>query len=44
MSKSKLVVSKETFLVMLQGLIKTGVIFEAQEVEEVIEISFTGGY
>lgn len=44
MSKSKLVVSKETFLEMLQGLIKSGVTFEAQEVENVIEIKFTGGY
>lgn len=44
MSKSKLVVSKETFLEIILGLIKSGVIFEAEEVDEVIVIKFTGGY
>ena len=44
MTKNKLTVSKETFLEMLTGLIKSGVTFEAIEVDEVIEITFTGGY
>ena len=43
-TNQKLVVSKETFLEMLLGLIKTGVTFDAIEVENVIEIKFTGGY
>ncbi len=43
-TNQKLVVSKETFLEMLVGLIKSGVTFEAEEVENVIEIKFTRGY
>ena len=43
-TNQKLVVSKETFLDMLLDLVKTGVTFEAREVDEVIEINFTGGY
>ena len=43
-TNQKLVVSKETFLEMLLGLIKTGVTFDAEEVENVIVIKFTGGF
>lgn len=40
----KLTVSQETFTEMLLGFIKSGVTFEATEVNGMIEIEFTGGY
>ena len=40
----KLTVTKETFLTMLSGLISSGVTFEANEVNNDIEVIFTGGY
>ena len=40
----KLTVSQETFNEMLLGLIKSGVTFEATEVNGMIEIEFLGGY
>jgi len=39
-----LTVSVETFMTMLSGLIKSGVTFEAKEIDDKIFISFTGGY
>ncbi len=43
-AKQKLTVSKETFFANLLDLVKSGVTFEAEEVDEVIQINFTGGY
>ena len=43
-NKNTLVVSKETFVEILSDLIRSGVTFEAEEVEEVIKVTFTGGY
>ncbi len=40
----KLLVSKQTFEEMLLGLIKSGVTFEATEMDGKILIIFTGGY
>jgi hypothetical protein len=40
----KLKISQETFIDMLLGLIKSGVNFEANEVNGIIEIEFNGGY
>jgi len=40
----KLKVSQETFTEMLQGIIASGVTFNAEEVEGSIEITFTGGH
>lgn len=37
-------VSRETFNEMLSGLIQSGVTFEANEVGDIIVITFTGGY
>jgi hypothetical protein len=43
--KSRLTVDKETFAEMLQGLIASGCIFSAYEIDEhSIEITFTGAY
>ncbi len=39
-----LTVSQETFLSMLNGLIKSGVTFKATEVEGNVVIKFNGGY
>lgn len=46
MIQRKLTISKESFFEMLSGLIKSGVTFEAEEIEgkDEIEITFTGGY
>ena len=43
-NKQSLTVSKDTFFEMLTKLIASGVTFEAEEVDEVIQINFTGGY
>jgi len=40
-TKQKLTVSKETFFENLTKLIASGVTFEAEEVDEVIQIKFT---
>lgn len=39
-----LVLTKESFLEMLQGMIKSGVTFHAVENGDTIIITFTGGY
>lgn len=39
-----LTVSPETFTKMLSGLIASGVTFEAEEKQDLIVITFTGGY
>ena len=39
-----LFVSNETFIEMLEGLIKSGVTFESEERNGGILITFTGGY
>lgn len=40
----KLTISSETFIKMLSELIASGVTFEAVEKNDLIEITFTGGY
>ena len=40
----KLTVTKETFTEMLSGLVASGVTFEAEEKNNEIVITFTGGY
>lgn len=40
----KLVVSKETFTDMLSGLIASGVTFDAEEKNNMIVVTFTGGF
>ena len=40
----KLTVTPETFTEMILGLIKSGVTFDAKEINGVIIIEFTGGY
>ena len=40
----KLIVSQETFTSMLNGLVASGVTFDATEREGMIIIVFTGGY
>lgn len=40
----ELIVSKKTFFEQLSDLIKSGVTFEAEEKDDNIIITFTGGY
>jgi hypothetical protein len=39
-----LIISQETFVSMLSGLIASGVSFESTECDGMIKIVFTGGY
>ena len=43
-ANNKLTVSIETFTTMLSGLVQSGVTFEAEEKNNSIVITFTGGY
>jgi len=40
----KLTVSKESFLIMLQGLVASGCQFNAVDKDGQIEVTFTGGH
>jgi hypothetical protein len=44
MANNKLTVSKEAFTEMLSGIIASGVTFEAEEKNDKIIITFTGGF
>lgn len=44
MPKNKLTITQESFVTMLPKLIESGVTFDANEIDGMIVVVFTGGY